>query len=76
MIWEDPVVKETRERRQAYAAPFQHDVDAFFEDIRSRQGREGRKVVVRKARSPEPNVMCADEDPGEGYKTGYRKTED
>ena len=69
MIWEDPIVKETRERRLAYAAPFHHDIDAIFEDIRSRQGRDGRKVVAREPRCPGPKAMCAAEEPGEEYKT-------
>jgi hypothetical protein len=68
MIWEDPIVKETRERRREYAAPFQHDVDAIFEDIRSRQGREGRRIVVREPRCSDPKTMCAAEEPAE-YKT-------
>lgn len=69
MIWEDPIVKETRECRREYAAPFQHDIDAVFKDIRTRQGRDGRKIVVREPRRPEAKPMCAAEDPGEGYKT-------
>jgi hypothetical protein len=73
MIWEDPIVKETRERRREYAAPFQHDVDAIFEDIRSRQGREGRRVVIREPRCLESKPMCVAEEPGGRYKT---KSED
>ena len=59
MIWEDPVVKETRERRGAYADKFGHDLDAIFEDIRKHQGREGRNVVVRQPRRPDPKKHVA-----------------
>jgi hypothetical protein len=52
MIWEDPIVKETRVRREAYAEKFGHDLDAIFEDIRQCQGKAGRKVVVREPRRP------------------------
>lgn len=52
MIWEDPVVKETRARRAAYAQKFGHNLDAVFEDIRQHQGRGGRNVVTRDPRRP------------------------
>jgi len=54
MRWEDPIVKETRERRGAYAEKFGHDLNAIFEDVRRKQGRNGRKVVSCESKRPEP----------------------
>jgi len=36
-MWQDPIVKETRELREEYAEKFNHDPDAIFEDILKRQ---------------------------------------
>jgi hypothetical protein len=44
-MWQDPIVKETRELREDYAVKFNHDPDAIFEDIRKRQSQTGRKLV-------------------------------
>jgi hypothetical protein len=51
-MWQDPIVAETRKRRDEYAARFNHDPDAIFEDIRKRQTREGKKLVSFPARKP------------------------
>lgn len=59
MSWEDPIVKETRARRGVYAEKFGYDLNAIFEDIRQRQGRDGREVVVREPRHPEPKRHVA-----------------
>lgn len=52
-MWEDPIVKETRELREEYASKFKHDADAIFEDILKRQAKSGRKRVVFPARKLE-----------------------
>jgi hypothetical protein len=36
-MWQDPIVKETRELRRQYADKFNNDVDSIFEDILKRQ---------------------------------------
>lgn len=59
MIWEDPIVRETRERREAYAQKFGHDLNAIFEDIRLQQESGGRNVVFREPRRPEPKKHVA-----------------
>jgi len=51
-LWQDPIVAETRERRNEYAVKFGHDPNAVFEDIRKRQGQEGKKLVSFPARKP------------------------
>ncbi|WP_020560963.1 hypothetical protein [Thiofilum flexile] len=44
-MWQDPIVKETRELRDQYAAQFNYDLDAIFADIRERQKKARRKKV-------------------------------
>ncbi|MDD5273915.1 MAG: hypothetical protein PHU14_14515 [Methylovulum sp.] len=51
-MWQDPIVNETRMLREEYAAKFNHDPDALFEDILKRQGQAGKKVVSLPPRKP------------------------
>ena len=51
-MWQDPIVKETRELREEYAAKFDHDSDAIFEDIQKRQANSGRERVSFPPRKP------------------------
>jgi hypothetical protein len=44
-MWEDPIVKETRELRDQYAAKFKHNIDEIFKDILQRQAASDRKRV-------------------------------
>ena len=44
----DPVA-DVRRIREAQAAKFNYDLHAIFEDARSRQGKDGRTVVNRRA---------------------------
>jgi len=53
-MWQDPIVKETRELREEYAVKFNHDPDAIFEDIRKRQSQTESKLVSFPARKPSP----------------------
>ena len=45
-MWHDPIVKETRELREPYAASFNHDLNAIFQDICKRQDKSERKRVT------------------------------
>ena len=54
----DPIIAELRAIWQAYAAQFDYDVEAIFEDIRARQKASGREYLRLPARRPAP----ADED--------------
>lgn len=51
----DPIVDEVRRVREAYAARFNYDLDAIFQDIKEREKRNGLKVVQGVARQPAPN---------------------
>jgi broad specificity phosphatase PhoE len=55
-MWQDPIVQETRELREQYAAQFNHDPDAIFEDILKRQNQTTRKVISLSARKPAPTL--------------------
>lgn len=37
MSWSDPIVDEVRRARDAYAARFNYDLDAIFQDIKKRE---------------------------------------
>jgi hypothetical protein len=51
-MWEDPVVKETRELRKQYASKFKNDADAIFDDIIKRQAASKQRRVNFPARKP------------------------
>ena len=38
-MWQDPIVKETRELREEYSEKFNHDPEAIFDDILKRHGK-------------------------------------
>ena len=48
----DPIVEETRKLREEYAAQFNHDSKAIFDDILKRQSREDKNLVTFPARKP------------------------
>ena len=58
-MWRDPIVEETRKRREQYAAQFKHDPDAIFEDIRKRQRQAGRKLASFPPRKPRHKPTAA-----------------
>ena len=48
----DPIVEETRKLREEYAARFNHDPKAIFDDILKRQSLGSKKLVTLPARKP------------------------
>ncbi|MHC5114004.1 MAG: hypothetical protein ACYTGP_06200 [Planctomycetota bacterium] len=50
--WVDPIVEEVRRARNAHASKFNYDLDAIFEDLRSRQESSGRQYVTHPPRRP------------------------
>jgi len=44
-VKDDPIVDEIRKGREAHAAKFKYDLDAIVRDIRSREGKDGERVV-------------------------------
>ncbi len=58
MMWNDPIVEETRRHREAYSASFDHDLAAICRDLRERQERRGDQVVSlppRRVAKPVPS---------------------
>jgi hypothetical protein len=51
----DPIVDEVRRIREAYAARFNYDLDAIFQDIMEREQASGLVFVQGVARPPVPN---------------------
>ncbi len=58
-MWRDPIIEETRERREQLAALFDHNPDAIFEGIRARQSEEGKQVVSFPPRVPKDTPTAA-----------------
>ena len=58
-MWQDPIVKETRELRKKYAEQLKNNSDAIFEDICKRQNISKRKRVSFPARRPNPKENIA-----------------
>jgi hypothetical protein len=52
----DPIVEEVRKARDEYAKRFNYDLDAICEDLRKKQGAEGRKVVSFPPKAVKPAV--------------------
>ncbi len=67
-MWEDAIVKETRDLREEYSSDFDHDLDAIFEDIRLRQKKSCRTKVSFPGRTVNTGgqIMKASEE-----STGY-----
>jgi hypothetical protein len=52
-MWTDEIVEEVRKVREEYAAKFNHDLEAIYQDLK-KQEREGqRKVVSLPPKEPE-----------------------
>ena len=55
-MWKDEIVDEVRKVRDEYAARFNYDLDAIYEDIKKQEMQTERKVVSlspKKAELPE-----------------------
>ena len=44
-MWEDPIVEEIRKHSEEYAAQFDFDLKAIFEDLKKKEEQGGRPVV-------------------------------
>lgn len=44
-MWTDPIVEEIHQIREAYAARFDFDFDAIYEDIKQQERESGREFV-------------------------------
>ena len=46
-MWKDPIVEETRSRREALARRFNYDIKAIGEALRRQQMGSGQKSITR-----------------------------
>jgi hypothetical protein len=53
-MWEDPVVKETREARAALFARFDNDLAALCRFLREKEAEHPKRMVTLQPRRPEP----------------------
>ena len=44
-MWQDPIVEEVRQAREAYAAQFNYDLQAMFRDLKEQEERNQAKKV-------------------------------
>jgi hypothetical protein len=59
----DPIVEEVRRARAEIAARNGNDLRRIFEDARSRQGSDGRKVVSYDPADAKPTASIVREEP-------------
>jgi hypothetical protein len=51
-MWNDPIVEEVRKNREAYAARFNYDLKAMYEDLKKAEKKSKRKKVSFKPKKP------------------------
>ena len=52
-MWKDEIVEEVRKAREEYAAKFDHDIDAIYNDIERRETESGREFVSYPPNKPQ-----------------------
>ena len=52
-MWEDPIVKETREAREKLSAQFNHDLAALCAFLREKEREHPERLVTLPPRRPE-----------------------
>ena len=51
-MWNDPIVEEVRQAREAHAKKFNFDLQAIVADLKKQQAMGGRKFTVLPSRKP------------------------
>jgi len=51
-MWKDEIVEEVRKNREAYAAQFNFDLQAIYEDLKKAERKSKRKKVSFEPRKP------------------------
>jgi len=57
-MWEDPIVKETREAREELFARFNHDLVALCRYLREKEREHPERVVTLEPRRPESENLA------------------
>jgi hypothetical protein len=51
-MWTDKIVEETRKAREEYAAKFNYDLEAIYEDLKRQEQQSGRKTISLPPKEP------------------------
>ena len=51
-MWNDEIVEEVRKQREAYAAKFDFDLQAMYEDLKKAEKKSRHKKVSFKPKKP------------------------
>ncbi|HKR00865.1 MAG TPA: hypothetical protein VJT09_09330 [Pyrinomonadaceae bacterium] len=51
-MWTDEVVESTRKAREEYAAKFDYDLEAIYEDLKRQEALTERKIVSLPPKKP------------------------
>ena len=51
-MWTDTIVEETRKARDEYAAKFNYDLDAMYEDLKNREQQNKERLVSLPPKKP------------------------
>ncbi len=51
-MWKDEIVEEVRKNREAYAAKFNFNLQAMYEDLKKAERKSKRKKVSLKPKKP------------------------
>ena len=60
-MWEDPIVAEIRQIREGYAARFNYDLWAMYEDLKEQGRKSGREFKSYPPRRISPEERAAGE---------------
>lgn len=63
-MWQDPIVQETRQLREAFASQHGHDADAIFQAILERQSHSQRRRVSFPPHTPTCAAQPFDSEDG------------
>ena len=55
-VWKDPIVEETRSRREEFARRFNHDIKAIGEALRHQRKANGEKPFTRPPKRVKPTA--------------------
>lgn len=59
-MWKDEIVEEIHKYREEYAAKFNYDIRAIFDDLKRKQKESGRKYVSFSTEKIESEIESAE----------------
>ena len=55
-MWKDPIVEETRKRREEFAGRFNYDIKAIGEELRRQRKASGQEPFTRPPKRVKPTA--------------------